>query len=117
MKFGHVCIDVPDMEKSLSFYQSVLSATIIKAYFYTECRLVFLDVGGTIIELAGMKANSRKTPGPIDNIAFKVDDLEEKMQLLIDLGIPHTKPQVVGTAKIIFFNGPNNERFEFVAKE
>jgi lactoylglutathione lyase len=116
MKFGHIGIDVLDMEKSLSFYQSALSATIIKDYVYAECRLVFLDVGGTIIELVGMKANSRKTPGPIDHIAFKVDSLEEKMQLLIDLGIPYSKPQIVGTAKIIFFNGPNNERFEFVAK-
>lgn len=115
MKFGHIGIDVLDMEKSLSFYQSVLSATIIKDYVYTECRLVFLDVGGTIIELVGMKTNSGKTPGPIDHIAFKVDDLEEKMQLLIDLEIPYSKPQIVGTAKIIFFNGPNNERFEFVA--
>jgi catechol 2,3-dioxygenase-like lactoylglutathione lyase family enzyme len=116
MKFGHIGIDVLDMEKSLVFYQSALSAKVIKDYVYTGCRLVFLDVGGTIIELVGMKNNHVKTPGPIDHIAFKVDNLEEKMQLLIDLGIPYTKPQEVGTAKVIFFDGPNNEKFEFVAK-
>ena len=116
MKFGHIGIKVLDMEKSLKFYESVLSATVLKDYHYPECRLVFLDVGGTVIELIGMKTNTQKTAGPIEHIAFKVDDLGAKIQLLNDLGIPYTRPREVGTARIVFFDGPNNEKFEFVAK-
>jgi lactoylglutathione lyase len=52
----------------------------------------------------------------IEHIAFKVDDLNEEIRLLNDLGIPYTKPREVGTAKIVFFDGPDNEKFEFVAK-
>ena len=117
MKFGHIGIKVLDMEKTLNFYESVLSANVLKDYQYSECRLVFLDVGGTVIELIGMKTNSRKSVGPIEHIAFKVDNLNEKMQLLNDHGIPYTKPREVGTARIVFFDGPNNEKFEFVAKK
>jgi lactoylglutathione lyase len=116
MKFGHIGIHVLDMDKSLKFYESVLSANILKDYHYPECRLVFLEVGGTVIELVGMKTNSEKTVGPIDHIAFKVEDLNEKIQLLNTLGIPYTKPREVGSARIIFFDGPDHEKFEFVAK-
>lgn len=116
MKFGHIGIKVLDIEKSLKFYESVLSANVLKDYHYSECRLVFLDVGGAVIELISMKTNSQKTAGPIEHIAFKVDDLGEKIQLLNDLGIPYTKPREIGTARIVFFDGPNNEKFEFVAK-
>ncbi|MEN6487583.1 MAG: VOC family protein [Smithella sp.] len=116
MKFGHIGIKVLDMEKSLKFYESALSAKVLKDYHYPECRLVFLEVGGTIIELVGMKTNSKSKAGPIEHIAFKVDDLNEKIQLLNDLGIPYTKPREVGTARIVFFDGPDNEKFEFVAK-
>lgn len=116
MKFGHIGIKVLDMEKSLKFYESALSAKILKDYHYPDCRLVFLEVGGTVIELIGMKTNSKTTAGPIEHIAFKVEDLKEKIQLLNDLGIPYSKPREVGTARIIFFDGPNNEKFEFVSQ-
>lgn len=116
MKFGHIGIKVSDMERSLAFYEKVLSANILKDYEYPESRLVFLDVGGTIIELIAKDENKERTPGPIEHIAFKVDSLTDKMALLKTLGIEHSQPRVVGTAQIIFFNGPDNERFEFVAR-
>ena len=116
MKFGHIGIKVLDMERSLEFYGKVLSAKILKDYQYPESRLVFLDVGGTIIELIAKEENKERKPGPIEHIAFKVDSLKDKMDLLKTLGIEHSQPRVVGTAQIIFFNGPDNERFEFVAR-
>ena len=116
MKFGHIGIKVLDMERSLEFYGKVLSAKILKDYQYPENRLVFLDVGGTVIELIAKDENRERKPGPIEHIAFKVDSLTDKMELLKTLGIEYSQPRVVGTAQIIFFNGPDNERFEFVAR-
>ncbi len=116
MKFGHIGIKVIDMEKTLNFYLSVLEAKILKDYSYPQSRLVFLEVGGTVVELIGKEENAPRTVGPIEHIAFKVESLKEQMTRLASLGVEHTQPRQVGSAEIIFFDGPNNERFEFVAR-
>lgn len=116
MKFGHIGIKVLDIEKSISFYQDILGAKILKDYKYPESRLVFLEVGGTIVELIAKAENQARPLGPIEHIAFKVDSLEDEITKLKANHITYTEPRVVGSAEIIFFEGPNNERFEFVAR-
>lgn len=116
MKFGHIGIKVLDIEASIAFYTTVLEAKILKDYQYPQSRLVFLEVGGTILELIAKAENEPRDLGPIEHIAFKVDDLAEKMTLLKAHNIEYTEPRVVGSAEIIFFEGPNNERFEFVSR-
>lgn len=116
MKFGHIGIKVLDINASIAFYTEILEAKILKDYQYPESRLVFLEVGGTIIELISKAENSERALGPIEHIAFKVDSLKEKMTLLDENGIAYTAPRTVGSAEIIFFEGPNNERFEFVSR-
>jgi lactoylglutathione lyase len=117
MKFGHIGVDALNLEKSIEFYKNILSAAVVKDYVYPDMRLVFLEAGGTIFELvekAGIK--EKKNVGPLDHIAFKVESLEDKMNLLDKFNIKYTKPRTVGNARIIFFDGPNNESFEFVAR-
>ena len=116
MKFGHIGIKVLDMEKSVQFYEKILEAKVIKDYVYPDSHLVFLEIGGTIVELIYKKENSERNFGPIDHIAFKVDSLEEKQKLLAAYGIAHSESMVVGSARILFFEGPNHERFEFVTR-
>ena len=116
MKFGHIGIKVLDVENSIKFYMEVLEAKIIKDYVYPNSRLVFMEVGGTIIELISKSDNEVRTPGPIEHIAFKVDSLKEQMDKLDAMGIAYSEPRVVGTAEIIFIDGPNNEKFEFVGR-
>lgn len=116
MKFGHIGIKVLDMEKSLEFYKNILEAKILKDYSYPESRIVFMEVGGTIIELIGKEKNTKREMGPIEHIAFKVESLEEKMEMLKNNGIEYSDVKVVGSAKLIFFLGPDNERFEFVSR-
>jgi catechol 2,3-dioxygenase-like lactoylglutathione lyase family enzyme len=116
MKFGHIGIKVLDMERSLYFYQNILEAKVLKDYSYPESRIVFMEVGGTIIELIGKEKNKERAMGPIEHIAFKVDSLEEKMEMLKINGIEFSDIKVVGSAKLIFFLGPDNERFEFVSR-
>jgi catechol 2,3-dioxygenase-like lactoylglutathione lyase family enzyme len=116
MKFGHIGLKVLNMDKSIEFYENVLSAIVIKDYVYPDMRLVFLEVGGTIIELVGEAGNEERNVGPIDHIAFKVDSLEDKMNLLDKFNIKYSEPRTVGTAMVIFFDGPNNESYEFVSR-
>lgn len=116
MKFGHIGIKVIDIERSIKFYEEVLEAKIIKDYVYPESRLVFMEIGGTIVELIYKSGNVSRNAGPIEHIAFKVDSLEDKMKMLDSIKVPHSEPRVVGSARIIFFDGPNNEKFEFVSR-
>ena len=116
MKFGHIGIKVLDIEASIKFYQEVLEAKVIKDYVYPNSRLVFLEVGGTIIELISKPENTERQMGPIEHIAFKIDSMAEQMRKLNALGISYTEPRVVGSAEIIFIDGPDHERFEFVAR-
>lgn len=116
MTFGHIGIKVLDIDASIAFYTEILEAKILKDYHYPESRLVFLEVGGTIIELIFKTENAKRPLGPIEHIAFKVDSLKDKMHVLDEKGIAYTAPRTVGSAEIIFFSGPNNERFEFVAR-
>jgi lactoylglutathione lyase len=115
MKFGHIGIKVLDIERSLAFYNQVLSAKVLSDEQYPTSRLIFLEIGGTVVELISKSENESREPGPIEHIAFKVDSLDEKMDMLETLGIEYSKPRVVGTNQIIFFDGPNNEKFEFAA--
>ena len=116
MKFGHIGIKVIDIERSIKFYEEVLDAKIIKDYVYPESRLVFMEIGGTIVELISKSSNESRSPGSIEHIAFKIDSLEDKMKMLDSMEIVYSEPRIVGNAKIIFFDGPNNEKFEFVTR-
>lgn len=117
MKFGHIGIKVLDVEASIKFYETVLGAKILKDQRYPNSRLIFMEVGGTVIELIAKEENEERQMGPIEHIAFKVESLVDQMKMLDDLGIAYTEPRVVGSAEIIFIDGPNNERFEFVARK
>lgn len=117
MKFGHIGIKVLDIEKTKKFYTEVLDCKIIKDYQYPTSNLVFLDANGTIIELIYKKGNEARNLGPIEHIAFKVEDLDQKIQELKEHGIEiDGEPRIVGSARIAFIEGPNFERFEFVER-
>lgn len=117
MKFGHIGIYISDVEKSLEFYTKVLGCKVIKDYQYPNSRLLFLDAHGIIIELVYKADNVIRPIGLKEHLAFKVDSLDEKIQELKNFGIElDGEPAIVGKARIGFFNGPDNERFEFVER-
>lgn len=116
MTFGHIGIKVLDIEASIKFYETVLDAKVTEDYTYPSSRLVFMEIGGTIVELIAKPENTDRVMGPIEHIAFKVESLPSQIKKLESLGIAYTEPRIVGTGEIIFIDGPNNERFEFVGK-
>ncbi|MEN6621585.1 MAG: VOC family protein [Smithella sp.] len=119
MKFGHIGVEALNLKESIEFYKNILSAKVVKDYVYPDMnmRLVFLEAGGTIFELVEKPGIVERTNvGPLDHIAFKVDSLDDEMKMLDKYNIKYTEPRIVGNARIIFFNGPNHESFEFVAR-
>jgi len=46
MKFGHIGIKVLDIERSLAFYNQVLSAKVLSDEQYPTSRLIFLEIDG-----------------------------------------------------------------------
>lgn len=116
MKFEHIGIKVMDMEQSIDFYTTVLGCTVEKDVMNGASRLVFLNAHGMTIELIYKTENQVRETGPVEHLAFRVDDLKEAVRKLNAHGIMDiTKPIVFNNSDIIFFNGPNNERFEFAA--
>lgn len=114
MKFGHIGIKVMDMEKSIDFYQNVLGCKVTKDTFNGPTRLVFLDAHGVEIELIYKEENEDRTYGSVEHLAFDVEDLDEKLALIKKYDVDNISDYVYfENKKIIFFDGPNKERFEF----
>lgn len=118
--FGHIGIPVVDLEASKKFYTEILQCKIVKEYDYPEMTLVFLDGGGAYLELIYKKNRERvksDNPSPIDHLAFKVPNLDSLIEKLKENNIEIlSEPRIVGKARILFFRGPNNEKFEFVER-
>ena len=110
-KFGHIGIYINNLEKPKNFYTQIMDCEIIKEYTRPESTIIFLDAGGAIIELIYKESNKERTiNSPIDHMAFKVDSLDEKIEMLKNNDIELLgEPRIVGTARIAFFNGPNSQ--------
>ena len=117
-KFGHIGVYVTDLSESKKFYMEVLGCEVIEERITPQMTLCFLDAGGTVIELISKKdALSRPHPGCIDHMAFKVEAIDPLILMLKERNIEIlSEPRISGTSRIVFFKGPNNERFEFVER-
>ncbi len=117
MEFGHIGIRVINIEASMKFYVELLGCKILKDYSYPEMRIVFLEAHGTVVELIYKASNKSRGYGPVEHIAFKVESLDREIDKLKNFGITDiSDPKIVGKGRLIFFDGPNNERIEFVEK-
>jgi len=114
MTFAHIGIKVTQMAESIKFYTEVLGCSIIKEEVYPTSHLVFLNAHGTTIELIFKEENLERQIGSIEHLAFKVESLEGEIALLERRGITPTDPRVVGSNRICFFDGPDNERIELM---
>lgn len=116
LEFGHVGIPVKDLEGSIDFYKSILECEFKERFEFDGLTLVFLEGGGTIIELISKPeyTENRPNPSPIDHIAFNVDDIDVMHKRVVDAGYEVlVAPKPLGGSRIMFFLGPNNEKIEF----
>jgi lactoylglutathione lyase len=121
-KLEHVGIVVSDIEKSISFYQEVFDLLLRhREYLNDTVELAFLHhpsqpdmeielISGKIVE---------HNEGKVHHIAFRVENLEEELLRLKELGVELTdeNPRVVMRyVKIAFLKGPDGEILELVER-
>lgn len=118
MRIDHVGLAVSDSQRSVAFYRRVVEAVVAGVWEDDSLRLTFLQVGGMTIELVehiGGDASPR-SPGPVDHIAFSVEDMEKTLAAAREAGARDLlpAPKVMEKKTIMFVAGPDGEKIEFV---
>lgn len=118
-EFAHVSLVVKDVEKTGAFYQEVLGCQKVGAHQDERMKFLFLKAGQQTIELLEYitAEEKQRTTGIIDHIAFKVDNMEAAIANLRAAGVKllfDAPVQAMGGLQIMFFEGPDGERIEFM---
>ena len=116
-EIAHIAIVVKDIEVSSDFYQKVLKCKVIGSNENERLRFLYLKCGVNTIELLQYKKDDiHRGRGIIDHLAFNVENLDLEIKRLKDLKVhlEFEEPKDANGMKIIFFNGPDGERMEFM---
>ena len=113
---AHIGVFVKDIELSKVFYQN-LGFTVDREESVGETKLAFLSAGSCLIELVQKDLPLREA-GPVDHIAFVVNDVDTAIKNAQAKGIEIDESTVcqlsiLGGVKNVFFTGPDGERLEF----
>lgn len=117
LSMAHVAVVVKDLNESISFYTKVLECEISGTSENEKLKMVYLRAGSSIIELLKYKQDDiERGRGIIDHLAFYVANMEEALKKVYEYGAKmlFDKPMDNGYQKIIFFQGPDEERIEFI---
>lgn len=115
--FTHIGIVVSNTDVSVQFYRDVLGCTVEGCYTEAHLRLTYLKAGALRIELIEhLPPAARTLPGPVDHLAFAVQDIDAAVARLKAAGVvlSFPSPRLVNQQKIIFFTGPDGERLELI---
>lgn len=111
MHFSHIGIVVQNMQESIDFYTKVLGCQVHLQDWDESIEFTLLKADNQEIELLYFKDENRKRiEGVISHIAFRVENIEEEINRLKELGIGLSTEQpriVMGGMKIFFFEGPS----------
>jgi len=118
----HIGLAVQDMDRSVQFYTQILDCKVIGSHRDERVNVIFLQSGNGTIELVQYLTveYEPRSAGPVDHLAFKVENIDEECRKLQLLGVKFiwdTPKKVLGNKKAVFFFGPNGERLEFIAEE
>jgi lactoylglutathione lyase len=108
----HIGIYVSNMERSQSFYETILPVQTKEKLKWDESELLFLKGEGFLLELIPDIFSGAKGT----HIAFAVESVEAKVKELQHLGItPSEGPyQLKNGWQTVFYEGPDGEEIEFI---
>ena len=110
----HVGIYVKDLAKSVVFYGEVFGFQVARTMETSTSKIVFLDVGGGILELIQRPGAPRKSEGPWSHVAFKVDDYDAMESKLESMGLELRKVVLGDGSRIAFFKDPDGHDVEIM---
>lgn len=116
---SHIGVIVKDIGRSTDFYCNILGCKVVDKYEDERLKIVFLDAGNGIFELIQyLTADNQRSPGIVDHIAFDAEDVDAAVARAKDMGVKmlFDAPKIAlgGRKKIMFFEGPDGERLEFI---
>lgn len=123
LKLDHIGIAVENLDEALEFWQDVMGLTCQGTEVVEEqaVKVAFLPVGDTEVELLESttedgpiaKFIERNGGGGIQHLAFRVENIEEGIQYMLDKGmkmIDQTPRYGAGGARIAFVHPKSSKR-------
>ena len=111
----HVAIFTQNFAAMEQFYTATLGLKVAKRW--DERTIIFIDIGSTTIELIGRETAppAGTTPGPINHIALRVEDVDAAHAELVALGVKIKSPPAnFEDVRICFFFDPDQNSLELV---
>ncbi|MFI2856097.1 VOC family protein [Paenibacillus sp. JSM ZJ436] len=120
-RLDHVGIMVRDMDRSISFYTSVIGLELKGRMMHSNgvIELAFLGFQGdeeTEVELIQGYNDNLPEEGKVHHFAVSTDDIEEEYARVKGLNVPQLDEDIVtlpNGSRYFFFQGPEGERIEF----
>ncbi|MDR3584000.1 MAG: VOC family protein [Desulfosporosinus sp.] len=111
----HIGIKAVDLEKALRFYQEVLGFKFLYRIKPGDVELVFLELGGTVVELVEVVDGQRYEDGVVNHLALSVADIFKAVEHLQahQVELISSEPMALGEGQYnFFFRGPSGEKLE-----
>lgn len=113
----HIALNTADLDGLLAFYTETLGLPVVGGF--PGRPIVFLDAGGTTIELIGAKAPAPPRGQGWSHFALEVADLEAAVSTLEARGVhfhvpPMSYPPEAPSVRIAFFRDPDGNELELV---
>jgi len=111
----HIGIKASHMEQAIKFYIEVLGFKLINRMKPGEVELVFLELGGTVVELVEVIDNRRYEDGVVNHLAIRVSNIFQAIEHLKvqQVELTSSEPMALGEGRYnFFFRGPSGERLE-----
>lgn len=115
----HTRMRVDDMERTVRFYTEVLGLTVASRHTSPRgSELVFLQVPGSAeeIELCSFpESGAAGCPEDLVHLAFQVDDLDETVRKLTEMGVEITDgPTDSRSGRFCFIDAPEGYEIELI---
>ena len=120
MKILHTCLNVSDMDRSISFYRANLDLSLAsrREIKQNNAEIAFLkDEAGNAIELTHWRDKKIVEGDNFDHIAFEVDDVQSAVEKLRKNGVTIAmEPYSLqgSTSRIAFVKDPDGNWLELI---
>lgn len=116
-RMDHVGLIVRDLDRSLAFYKDLFGFPEYSRLDMGETKIVFLNVGGTLLELVQRSEGPVEAPeGRISHIAFHTDDYDGLLTRLEGMDAELQSRTLSDGSRITFLRDPDGHNVEIDEK-
>lgn len=115
MGVEHIGIKALDIEKAIEFYIKALGFVLLYRIKPGAVELVFLELGGSVVELVEVIDGRQYEDGVVNHLAIRVSDIFKAIEHLKvhQVELASSEPMALGEGRYnFFFRGPSGEKLE-----